>query len=222
MLLIYLALSSEINLMLPVSQLQKQLMHLACTRQSNLMFTKKRAVIAGVLILVVIAIAYYYFAGKEYVFRFSEADIEKTLGKSLPITKTYLFIIQITLENPRVLLKNGSSRVSAGLDVVLNISVGQNPEPLGGSVDVSGGVKYDSETGEFFLTDPNIESLQIQGVSGGYTDKVNSALTKALAKFYSENPIYTLKSSNLKQATVRRVLKDVIVENRELVITLGV
>ena len=183
---------------------------------------KKGAIIAGIFILVVIASAYFYFAGKEYVFRFSETDIEETLEKSLPITKTYLFIIQVALEDPRVRLENGSSRVNAGLDIVLNITVDQNPEPLGGSVDVSGGVRYVSETGEFFLTDPNIEHLQIRGISDGYSEKVNSALTKALAEYYSENPIYTLNAFDAKQATVRMVLKNVIVENQELVITLGV
>lgn len=183
---------------------------------------KKGAIIVGIVLLVAIASAYFYFAGKEYVFRFSETEIQNTLEESLPLTKTYLFIIQVTLENPRVQLENGSSRVNAGLDVVLNITVGQNPDPLGGSVDVSGGVRYVSESGQFFLTDPMIERLQIQGVSDIYTEKVNSALSKALSEYYSENPIYTLSALDVKQATVRLVLKKVIVENQELVITLGV
>lgn len=183
---------------------------------------KKGAIIVGVVLLVVVASAYFYFAGKEYVIRFSESDIQSTLEKSLPITKTYLFIIQVTLKNPRVQLENGASRVNAGLDVVFNITVGQNHEPLGGSVDVSGGVSYTSETGEFFLTDPIIEQLQIQGVSDLYIEKINSALSKALSEYYSDNPIYTLNTLDAKQATVRFVLKNVIVENQELVITLGV
>ena len=183
---------------------------------------KKVVIIVGIVLLVAIASAYFYFAGKEYVFRFSESDIQNTLKKSLPLTKTYLFIIQVTLENPRVHLENGSNRVIAGLDVVLNIKVGQNPEPLGGLVDVSGGVRYASETGQFFLADPIIERLQIQGVSDLYAEKVNSALSKALSEYYSENPIYTLSALDAKQATVRLVLKKVIVENQEMVITLGV
>jgi hypothetical protein len=183
---------------------------------------KKGAAIGGIILVVLLASAYFYFSGKEYVFRFTESEIQNTLETNLPLTKTYLFIIQVTLKNPRVQLENGSRRVNAGLDVVLNITVDQNPEPLGGSVDVSGGVRYLSETGEFFLTDPNIERLHIQGVSEGYTDKVNSALTKALAEYYSEHPIYKLSSFDAKQVTVKMVLRNVVVENQELVITLGV
>lgn len=183
---------------------------------------KKRVTIVGVLLVLVVASAYFYFADREYVFRFSETEIQNALEKSLPLTKTYLFIIQITLKNPRVQLENGSSRINAGVDVALNITVNQNSDPLGGSVDVSGGVRYVSETGQFFLTDLNIERLQIQGISDKYTDRVKSALTKALAEYYSEHPIYTLSAIDAKQATVRMVLINVIVENHELVVTLGV
>ena len=183
---------------------------------------KKGATIVGVVFLGLVVGAYLYFVGKEYEYRFSESDIQNTLEKSLPLTKTYLFIIQVTLKNPRVELENGSSRVNAGLDVVFNITVGQNLEPLGGSVDVSGGVRYVSEAGKFFLTGPNVEHLQIKGVSDLYTDKVNEALSKALSEYYLENPIYTLNAFDAKQAAARMVLKNVIVENQDLVITLGV
>jgi hypothetical protein len=182
---------------------------------------KKGALIAVVIFVVLVAGTIFYFAGKEYVFRFSESEIQETLEKNLPLTKTYLFIIEVTLKTPRVQLENGSNRVNAGLDIELNITVDQNSKPLGGSIDVSGGVRYASDTGQFFLTDPNIEQLQIQGLSDEYADKANRALTKALAEYYSEHPIYKLSANDAKQLAVRMVLKNVIVENRELVITLG-
>jgi len=183
----------------------------------------KRIAIASVVLLVLFIVGgYLYFSGKEYVLRFSEAQIQETLAKKLPMTKTYLFIIQVTLESPRVLLENGSNRVNAGLDVSLNVTVDNNPEPLGGSIDLSGGVRYESEKGQFFLTDPVIEHLQVQGISPAYTTRVNDALTKALAEYYSERPIYTLSEFDAKQVAVQMVLKDVIVENKELVVTLGI
>ncbi|MDH3974548.1 MAG: DUF1439 domain-containing protein [Deltaproteobacteria bacterium] len=152
----------------------------------------------------------------------SESDIREKLDKKLPLTKSYFFIIQITLQNPRILLENGTKRVNAGLDVLLNIKIDKNPKPLGGSVDVSGGVRYLAEKGEFYLTDPVIESLGVQGIPDKYMQKVNKALTKALAKYYDENPIYTLNLGDGKQAVARMVLKDVVVENKELVVTLGI
>lgn len=183
---------------------------------------KKIATIIAALVVLLMIGGYVYLSGKEHVLRFSEPEIRGTLAKKLPFTKTYLFIFQVTLDNPRVLLENGSNRVNAGLDVTLNLTIDDNPDPLGGSIDVSGGVRYASETGEFFLTDPVIENLQIQGISSAYTDKANEALTKALGEWYAERPIYTLSDLDAKQIAVQMVLKDVVVENKELVVTLGI
>ncbi len=183
---------------------------------------KKAIILVLVILITLLAGSYLYFSGKEYVIRLSEFDIQAKLEEKLPLSKTYLFIIQVTLNNPRVILENGSSKVTAGLDVIINIRLNNNPEHLGGSVDVSGGVVYLAEKGQFFLTDPVVESLTIQGLSPKYSDKVSIALTKALAEYYKRNPIYTLKATDIKQAAARLVLKDVIVENQELVITLGI
>ena len=72
------------------------------------------------------------------------------------------------------------------------------------------------------LTDPVIERMSVQGISQEYLEKANSALTKALADYYSKHPIYTLSTLDAKQTAARMVLKNVVVENRELVITLGI
>ena len=184
--------------------------------------SKKTIILATVLLLAVAAAAYFHFAGKEYVVRISEKQIQEKLAEKLPMTKSYFFILEVTLDNPRVVLQNGSRRVAAGLDVTLNININKNPKPLGGSLDVSGGVRYVADQGSFYLEDPQIENLAVQGVPAKYIKKINKALTKALAEYYKNNPIYTLSNFNAKQAMARLVLKDVVVENSELVITLGI
>lgn len=183
---------------------------------------KKPAIVLLMIFITALAGTFYYFSGKEYVIRLSESDLQSKLEEKLPLTNTYLFIIQITLENPRVHLENGSTKVGAGLDVIFNITVGKNPRPLGGTIDVSGGVVYLEETGQFFLTEPVIENLIVQGVPSKYTKKVNTALSKALAEYYKTNPIYSLSSLDMKQTAAKLVLKNVIVENQELVVTLGI
>ncbi len=183
---------------------------------------KKVAIISGVGVALLLGAAYLYFAGKEYVFSFSEAEIQQKLEKNLPLTKAYFLIIQVTLKNPRVQLQNDSDKVNAGLDVVLNMTVNQNALPLGGSLEVSAGIRYVDEEGEFFLTDPAIEKLQVQGISEKYIEKANSALTMALSEYFENYPIYTFSSLDAKQVTARMVLKSVVVENQKLVVTLGI
>ena len=179
------------------------------------------AAIALVLLLAAGAGAYIYFSGKEYSFSFSEQQLQEKLAKKLPFTKTYLILFEVTLDNPRVMLPEGASRVRAGLDVTLNIQIGKEPKPLGGSVDASGSIAYLPDEGAFYLADPLIEALSVQGIPDKYSAKVNSVLTKALTRYYAERPVYTLKETNVKQAAARLVLKGVIVEDGELLVTLG-
>lgn len=183
---------------------------------------KKGIAFALVFVALLVASAYYNLAGKEYVIRIPESDLQSKLSSKLPITKSFFLVIRVTLSNPRVSLENGSNRVRAGLDVELNIGVENSSKPLGGSVDISGGVAYVSEDGEFFLTDAKIDQLELQGIPSRYVDKVDNALTHALAEFYRDHPIYSLSSLDAKQAAAKLVLRDVVVHNKELVITLGI
>lgn len=176
----------------------------------------------AVFITLSLAGAYTYFSGKEYVVKITELQIQDTMQETLPLTKTYLFIFQITLDSPRVELINGSDRIKAGLDITLNIQLGNENKPLGGSADISGGVKYLSNEGSFYLTNPVIEQLSIQGVPQEYTDRVTNVVESALAEYYSTHPAYKLKAGDIKQAAAQLVLRDVIIENQELVITLGI
>ena len=183
---------------------------------------RRRIVAITVIIAASLIGAYYYFAGKEYVFQLSETQLQQKLSERLPIQKKYLFIVEVILDNPRMMLVNGSNRVNAGLDVTLNIYIDNDPLPLGGSIDMSGGIRYDAEAGSFYLTDPIVENLKIQGIPNKYAEHINKALTKALAEYYSERPIYTLSSLDIRQATTKIILKDVRVKNKELIMTLGI
>ena len=182
----------------------------------------KKTAIVTLVILLIAGGVFYYFSGKEYVLNFSESQIQEKLTAKLPLVKTYLFIFQVTLDNPRVHLENGSNRLKAGLDIKLNIQPGKEQVPLGGIIDVSGGVKYIAEKGDFFLTDPVIERLAVEGLQSKYTDKINLVLTKALGEFYASHPIYSLKTTDIKQTAAKLILKNAIVDNKELVITLGI
>ena len=71
----------------------------------------KKLVIVLALLLIILWVSAYYFSDEEYIVRLSESDIQRKLEATLPLTKTYLLIIQVTLSNPRIHLENGSSKV---------------------------------------------------------------------------------------------------------------
>lgn len=183
--------------------------------------SKKILVASLISLLLIITAGYLYFINKDYVITITDSQIQEKLAEKFPLTKTYLFIIDVTLTNPRVELKNGSDRVNAGLDLQLNIKVNDSSEPLGGSVDVSSGIIYQPEQGAFYLADPVIDELTVQGIPVQYIEKVTTALTKALTKYYDSHPIYKLKASDAKQMAARLVLQDVVVADKALKVTLG-
>ena len=91
----------------------------------------KRIALSGLLVLALAAGgAFYYFQGKEYEFRLSDQEILEKLSASLPLTKTYLLVFDVTLDAPRVVLTEGSGRVGAGIDFTLNVRLGDEPDPL--------------------------------------------------------------------------------------------
>jgi hypothetical protein len=59
---------------------------------------------------------------------------------------------------------------------------------------------------------------QAQGIEPGLPIRGSP---KVLAKYCVDRPVYTLKAGDVKRAAARLVLRGVTVENRELVVTLG-
>lgn len=90
------------------------------------------------------------------------------------------------------------------------------------SVDLSGGVLYAANQGSFYLTNIEVEQLSIQGVSQEYTDRVPNLVDAALTDYCSSHLAYRLENGDFKQVAATLLLKDVIVENNELIVTLGI
>jgi hypothetical protein len=182
---------------------------------------RRYLLVAAALLVVAVGAAWWHFAGREYVVRFGQAQIHEQLDRRFPISKS-LLLLQVDLEHPRVTLHEGSSRVSLGLDVTLNIRVDNESRPLGGSADVDAGIRYDPADGTFHLTDPVVRQLQVQGIPERFHAAAMKLVAKAFTEFVEREPVYRLKTTDIKQATARLLLKSVVVENNELVITLGI
>lgn len=175
----------------------------------------------SILAVLLIGGALLTVAQSDYEYRFTEPELQEKLGARLPLTKTYLYIFDVTIDEPRVDLVEGSDRIAAGVDIVLNIKLGSSGTPLGGAVDMSGAIDYQPARGEFYLTDPVIETLRIDGVPDRYAEQSRSVIESALVEYYRTRPIYTLEGTDAAKVAGRLLLKDVTVKNEQLVVTLG-
>ncbi|MEM7281742.1 MAG: DUF1439 domain-containing protein [Pseudomonadota bacterium] len=181
----------------------------------------KKALVFIVMILAAAIAAWVYFADSTVRIRLTEEDIKQRLSARLPITKSHMLVFETSLDNPRVQLVEGQDRIQAGLDAKVTLRVGSSDVPMMGTIDASSGIRYASQKGAFYLTDPVVESLNIVGLPEKYTNRANGLLTRALDEYYSRWPVYTLDQKDFKQATTKLVLKDLTIKDQELVITLG-
>lgn len=149
-------------------------------------------------------------------------QIQEKLDSKFPITKTYLLFFEVTYKNARIILQNGSDKVRIGLDVTLNIPINENPELLSGGVEIISDIDFNSDAGQLFLIDCQIDKLSLKGVPPTYTDKVNDILNISVKEYLNNFPIYTLSAKDIKTTAVKLLIKDVKIRDGVLVVTLGV
>ena len=179
---------------------------------------KKIIFVAAVLIFAGAAAA-VLLPDRQFEVKLTEDQLLEAISKKLPFEKSYFVIFDVTLDNPRISLPEGSDRVHAGLDVAVDISIGD--KRFVGSTDASAGIRYEPEAGQFFLVEPNVEALTLQGIPIAYSEKVDDALGKALDAFFGKRPVYTFKDSDSRQKAAKFTLKKVTVADGVLVLTLG-
>jgi Protein of unknown function (DUF1439) len=183
----------------------------------------KRRIILGLACVLVLVFAgvWWYFSGKRYEVIITQKQIDEALQARFPVSKTHLLLFQITYSNPRVTLLPETGRIEIGLDAELNIKLGEQPKRLGGSALVTTGLSYQSETHQFFLSEPEINKLTIQGVPPEYIDRVTSLATSTAREHLQRFPIYTVEAKDIKTAAVKLLLKDVQVKSNQVHVTLG-
>lgn len=154
--------------------------------------------------------------------KITNEQIAKQLEKRFPITKTYLLIFDLTIENPSVMLKENSDRVTTQLEFQINITGQSDQQLLRGSGTATSGIAFDKKSGELYLTESTIDSLDTEGIPEAYRQQTNEVLGMALKEYLDNFPIYTLKAADVKTAIAKLFVKSVIIRDGVLVVTLGV
>lgn len=184
----------------------------------------QKAMGIGLLALLVAGgAAYLYVREVGLSLRFTQQELQAALSQRMPMEREYKRI-HIRLFNPRLVLQEGSERVQAGVDVNLALAANgllQQSLQWQTSADASSAVRYDASTGQLFLTAPQLESLQAQGLPTKWLPLAQQAVTYAIQQWYATRPIYTLREDQLTTSAARMLLKEVKVEQGVLVVRLG-
>jgi len=178
--------------------------------------------VIGLTVALAIGIGFtlYAFWGERFEIVITEAELQGKIAEKFPITKKYLIIFEITYSDPIVHLDEGGDRIHVGLRAMTEFSL--NNKVFSGNGIVAGSLRYDQESGSFFLDRLSIESMDIAGFPEKYEKEVTVLSTSSLRSYYDNHPIYTLKSTDMKQRAARLILKSVVVRNKTLVVTMGI
>ena len=186
---------------------------------------KRKLIIAAlvicVCIVVGIATAFFVFKGAEFVVALEKEQIQEAIDKKMPYEKSLAFIFKLQARNTTVLLESGSNRIGASTDVLLNMKLNDNDKNLGGYVRSDTGIRYDQKDFCFYLINPVVQELKIQGIPEKYTAVVTGSAKKLLEHYLLDIPVYKINDKNLKLKLAKAVLKKVDVVDGKLVLTLG-
>jgi hypothetical protein len=178
------------------------------------------------ILLIVLALAasgaLLYFKGKRYDVVITQDKIDASLSQRFPVTKNYLLIFSITYSNPQVTLLENEDHVQVGLDATLNIRIDGESKDLGGTALITSGIRYDSETQEFFLDDAEFTKLEIAGVPDKWLTQVTDFASKAAKEFIETRPVYRLQARDSKTAAAKMLLKGFEVREQAIYVTLGI
>lgn len=142
----------------------------------------------------------------------SEEGIERRVAALFPIRKTAI-VATIELNHPRVLFEEGSDRIGIELDAIATML----EEVCAGKAAVLGRLRYQSETGEFFLVDPEVVRLDIPDLPEEQREPMRIAASTVVAAALPSIPVHRLSDPSQKA-----FIKSVQVKDRRVLVELGI
>lgn len=154
--------------------------------------------------------------GFTYTKTISSDEIQKKINSKFPLSKKS-FLFNLILSDPKVILKNGVNRI--GIDVDLTLFAGKK-EIAKGSVYIHGQIDYLAKKGEFFLKDPRIDNLTLQGINQKIVKQIESMLELVARNSLNQFPIYRLNEEKLKHRFAKSLLKSIKIHKGQMEIEL--
>ena len=173
----------------------------------------------NVIFIAMLACGLFGCAPNPYVINLSQQQIQEKLDEAFPIEKEYLVVFMARLSHPEVMLQEGSDRITFGIEASTNVDIKQYP--VAGQGWFSGGIRYDAQSGAFFIQDANIETLVIEGLPDKYRIPLEFAASLAVREYLNRHPVYTLNPAKFKHSLAKLALQNVVIANGQLKITLG-
>jgi Protein of unknown function (DUF1439) len=169
------------------------------------------------LLGVVLACAFSAGCGISYTIRLTAADLQQTLHRKLPVSKSKL-LVTATVRSLDVELTENGDLILLRPEVDLGIA-GQSA--LRGRAVVAGQLRYAPETGEFFFDQPKVTEVAIVGLPDSLRPAAEELVARCAEGYLASTPVYRLKQGDFQQSLAKLVLKSVRTRNGQLEIVIG-
>ena len=142
--------------------------------------------------------------------------IQKNIDAKLPLKKS-LSIGTLKINSSDILTQNSNDKLNLG--TTFSFSSLLIPT-INGKVNVTGGIKYNTQNKSFYLKDPMLDKLQFNNfvLSRYLTPSMKDLISKIIGQSLAKYPIYRLDGN---MELVSKVLRNVKIQNGDLKLTFG-
>lgn len=165
-----------------------------------------------VLMLLLVAFLFAGCGKFKKIINIPQSTIQDALDEKFPVDKNVV-VARITLSSPEVYLKDPC--IGMKMMYVGNLM----EKEVQGDLDVNGHLVY--RKGAFYLDDFKIVNFTVNEKEFSSEGKLKKIVMKILKNYMDGYPVYRLKQSDFKQSLAKLLLKDVVIFNDELVVTIG-
>ncbi len=153
-----------------------------------------------------------------YTVEVSEAQLQEKIAAAMPIEKKKLFV-KVIFSHPKIDLAVGDNQIGlySQIDVVAPGGIQST-----GQAKIKGALTYNPEQNTFYFNHPTIVNIQLHDIPDSFMASVKDIAQLIVSSKFPSIPIYTLQDNDLPQSLLKYTLKSIAIENRQLLIELGV
>ena len=124
----------------------------------------------------------------------------------------------VTLSNPDISFPAGGDRL--GVDLYVKVALALLGEATG-KIAMTGQIAYVPEKGAFYMVDPALERLTVDGVQQAFTEEARGVIEPVVRVLLSELPVFSFDDRNLKEKMAKRVVRGVYIRDGKLNVEIG-
>jgi hypothetical protein len=147
----------------------------------------------------------------------TRAELQQRVEPRFPVLRRIL-MTDLRLDHPEILLRQGSDAI--GIRCQLSVKLPVYGEKTG-TLAASGKLSYSQPERAFYLSEPTVDTMEIDGLKPELHAQIVSLLKPTLTTALATLPVYTLKGRNTAEKAAAHVLQNVVVRDGTVVATLA-